>query len=149
VLTALMDAGAADAWLTPILMKKGRPAHTLSVLGGPDQAPGLRDQILRLTSTIGVRQTVVERWALDRGWTDVSVHGHTLPVKVAHRDGQVVHATPEFEDVAGLADELAQPVRVVLSSAVAAAELAGLAAGGDVPAGLRPTRTSEPGRPES
>ena len=149
VLTALMDAGAADAWLTPILMKKGRPAHTLSVLGGPDQAPALRDQILRLTSTIGVRQTAVERWALDRGWTDVSVHGHAVPVKVAHRDGKVVHAMPEFEDVAALADELAQPVRVVLSSVVAAAEVAGLAAGGDVPAGLRATRTSEPESPES
>ena len=77
VLTALMDAGAADAWLTPILMKKGRPAHTLSVLGGADQAPALRDRILRLTSTIGVRQTIVERWALDRGWVDVDVDGHT------------------------------------------------------------------------
>ena len=72
-----------------------------------------------------------------------------MPVKVAHRDGKVVHATPEFEDVAALADELAQPVRVVLSSVVAAAELAGLAAGGDVPAGLRATRTSEPESPES
>jgi uncharacterized protein (TIGR00299 family) protein len=144
VLTALMDAGAADAWLTPILMKKGRPAHTLSVLGGTGQAPALRDQILRLTSTIGVRQTTVERWALDRGWSDVSVDGHAVPVKVAHRDGKVVHATPEFEDVAALADELAQPVGVVLSSAVAAAEHRGLAAGGDVPADLRPTRTGEP-----
>ncbi len=144
VLTALMAAGAADAWLTPILMKKGRPAHTLSVLGGPDEAPALRDQVLRLTSTIGIRQTTVERWALDRGWTDVSVDGHAVPVKVAHHDGKVVHATPEFEDVAALADELAQPVGVVLSSAAAAAERGGLTAGGDLPADLRSTHTREP-----
>ena len=146
VLAALMAAGAADAWLTPILMKKGRPAHTLSVLGGPDQAPALRDQVLRLTSTIGVRQTTVERWALDRGWTDVSVDGHAVPVKVAHRDGRVVHATPEFHDLAALADQLDRPVRVVLSSTVAAAEHAGLVAGADVPVDLRPAPTNEPER---
>ncbi len=93
VLTTLMDAGAADAWLTPILMKKGRPAHTLSVLGESGQGAGPpRDQMLRLTSTIGVRQTAVDRWALGRGWTDVSVHGQAVQVKVAHRDGKVVRA---------------------------------------------------------
>ena len=67
-----------------------------------------------------------------------------MPVKVAHRDGKVVHATPEFEDVAALADELDRPVQSVLSSAVAAAEHAGLTSGGDVPVGLRATPTGEP-----
>jgi hypothetical protein len=141
VLTTLMDAGAADAWLTPILMKKGRPAHTLSVLGDPDQAPALRDQMLRLTSTIGVRQTAVDRWALGRGWTDVSVHGQAVPVKVAHRDGKVVHATPEFEDVARLAAGWRQPIRDVLAVAIASAEASGLTSGADVPADLRPTHS--------
>jgi len=141
VLTALMDAGAADAWLTPILMKKGRPAHALSVLGDPDQAPALRDQMLRLTSTIGVRQTAVDRWALGRGWTDVSVHGHAVPVKVAHQDGVVVHATPEFEDVARLAAGWGQPIRDVLAVAIASAEASGLTSGADVPADLRPTHS--------
>jgi uncharacterized protein (TIGR00299 family) protein len=141
VLTALLEAGAADAWLTPILMKKGRPAHTVSVLCDPQAAPALRDRVLELTSTIGVRQSPVERWALERGWVDVTVDGGSVPVKVAHRDGVVVHATPEFEDVAALAGELDRPVRVVLSAAVAAAERAGIAPGGDVPRHLRPTRT--------
>jgi uncharacterized protein (DUF111 family) len=141
VLAALVEAGAADAWLTPILMKKGRPAHTLSVLGDRDEAPALRDQVLTLTSTIGVRQTTVERWAIDRGWTDVSVDGIAVPVKVAHRDGKVVHATPEFDDVARLAAERKQPVRDVLAAAIASAEISGLTAGADVPVDLRPTHT--------
>ena len=142
VLAALIDAGAADAWLTPILMKKGRPAHTLSVLGDVVRAGALRDRILQLTSTIGVRQTTVDRWALERGWVDVDVEGHAVPVKVAHRDAAILHATPEFEDVVALGAQLDRPVRVVLAAAVAAAERAGLATGGDVPADLRPTHTS-------
>ena len=142
VLAALIDEGAADAWLTPILMKKGRPAHTLSVLGDVGRAGALRDRILQLTSTIGVRQTTVDRWALERGWVDVDVEGHAVPVKVAHRDAAILHATPEFEDVVALGAQLDRPVRVVLAAAVAAAERAGLATGGDVPADLRPTHTS-------
>jgi hypothetical protein len=144
VLTALLEAGAADAWLTPILMKKGRPAHTLSVLGDADEAPALRDRVFALTSTIGVRQSAVERWALDRGWVEVEIDGATVPVKVAHRDGAVVHVTPEFDDVVRLAAERSQPVRDVLAAAVTAAEAAGLTPGADVPAELRPTHTSAP-----
>ena len=142
VLAALLDAGAADAWLTPILMKKGRPANTLSVLGDKGAAPALRERVFALTSTIGVRQSVVDRWALDRGWVDVSVEGVTVPVKVAHRHGVVVHATPEFDDVARLAAERGQPVREVLASAVAASEALGLKPGAHVPAELRPTHTN-------
>jgi hypothetical protein len=142
VLAALLDAGAADAWLTPILMKKGRPATTLSVLGDTDAAPGLRERVFALTSTIGVRQSVVDRWALDRGWVDVSVEGVTVPVKVAHRHGVIVHATPEFDDVARLAAERGLPVREVLAGAVAASEALGLKPGAHVPAELRPTHTN-------
>jgi uncharacterized protein (TIGR00299 family) protein len=144
VLAELIEAGAADAWLTPILMKKGRPAHTLSVLGDPEDAPALRYRVVALTSTIGVRQSAVERWALDRGWVDVVVDGATVPVKVAHRDGAVVHATPEFDDVARLAAERSRPVRDVLAAAMTSAEASGLTPGADVPAELRPTHTSTP-----
>ena len=56
VLADLMGGGASDAWLVPITMKKGRPAHTLCVLAHPSAAAGLRELILTRTSTIGVRQ---------------------------------------------------------------------------------------------
>jgi pyridinium-3,5-bisthiocarboxylic acid mononucleotide nickel chelatase len=141
VLAALLDAGAADAWLTPILMKKGRPAHTLSVLAAPSDVEGLREEIFRLTSTIGVREAVVYRRALERGWADVLVDEQPVAVKVAHRAGVVVRATPEFEDVARLAAEHDRPVQDVLAAAVAATERAGLKAGALVTAELRPTHT--------
>ena len=64
VLSALLAAGAADAWLVPILMKKGRPAHTLCVLAADAERAALRDAIFALTSTLGVRETPVSRVGL-------------------------------------------------------------------------------------
>ncbi|HWI34108.1 MAG TPA: nickel pincer cofactor biosynthesis protein LarC [Lapillicoccus sp.] len=141
VLAALLDAGAADAWLTPILMKKGRPAHTVSVLSTSADVEELREEIFRLTSTIGVREAVVYRRALERGWVDVLVDGQPVAVKVAHREGVVVRATPEFDDVARVAAEVDRPVQDVLAAAVAGTERAGLKAGASVTAQLRPTHT--------
>jgi uncharacterized protein (TIGR00299 family) protein len=137
VLAALLDAGAADAWLTPILMKKGRPAHTLSVLASAASAPGLREQIFTLTTTFGVREVGVDRWALERGWVDVVVEGRAVSVKVAHQAGVVVHATPEFKDAASAAAELDRSVREIVDAASAAAYTRGLTRGAAIPDDLR------------
>jgi uncharacterized protein (TIGR00299 family) protein len=137
VIDSLMSGGAADAWLTPIQMKRGRPAHALSVLAEHARAAELRDLVLALTSTIGVRETAVRRWALPRGWADVEVDGCRVGVKVAHRAGRVVTATPEFRDVQAAASVLGVPLRHVLDRAAAAAIEAGLVAGTPVPEGLR------------
>jgi pyridinium-3,5-bisthiocarboxylic acid mononucleotide nickel chelatase len=137
VLQSLLDAGAADAWLVPIVMKKGRPAHTLAVLTPPDRRDLLRTLMFDLTSTTGVRETGVHRMALARFWVPVSVTDGQVRVKVAHRDGQIVHATPEFEDAAEVAVKRAVPVRRVLEEAVAAAEQAGLVTGRRVPPSSR------------
>ncbi|MFM6849406.1 MAG: nickel pincer cofactor biosynthesis protein LarC [Terrabacter sp.] len=136
VIDALLDAGAADAWLTPIQMKRGRPAHTLSVLAEPRRRARLRDLVLAATSTIGVRETAVRRWALARGWADVDVDGCRVGIKVAHRVGRIVTATPEFRDVDAAASSLRVPVRLVLDRAVAAAVAAGLVPGASAPEGL-------------
>lgn len=134
VLSALLAAGASDAWLVPILMKKGRPAHTLRVLAPRERAAALRERMFRETSTIGVRESAVRKTALERTWVRVAVlDGATVPVKVAHRDGEVVRATPEFEDVAALAADRGMPAVTVLEVAVAAAVAAGLVPGAAVP----------------
>ena len=133
VLSALLARGAADAWLVPILMKKGRPAHTLSVLAHDADRDGLRAAVLSLTSTLGVREHPVSRTALARDWRTVSVRGGDVRVKVGLRAGRIVHATPEFEDVAAVAGAIDVPVRQVLDEAVAAAGSAGLRSGGPWP----------------
>ncbi len=135
VLASLLNAGAADAWLVPIVMKKGRPAHTLAVLTPADKRDLLRRLMFELTSTIGVREAAVTRIALDRFWVPLPVTGGQVRLKVAHRGGQVVHATPEFDDAAELAAQRSVPVRRVLEEAVAAAEREGFVPGRPVQAG--------------
>jgi uncharacterized protein (TIGR00299 family) protein len=136
VLAALLDAGASDAWLVPILMKKGRPAHTLHALAPPERAAPLRDVIFTHTTTLGVRETVVRKTVLDRCWVDVSLSDGSLPIKVAHRDGVIVSATPEYENAAALAARTRQPLREVLDQANAAVRRAGLVQGEALPPGL-------------
>ncbi|MGC0417904.1 nickel pincer cofactor biosynthesis protein LarC [Embleya sp. AB8] len=138
VLTSLIEAGASDAWLTPILMKKGRPAHTLSVLCPPQRAQPLRDAVFRLTSTLGVRERPVRKTELQRGWTHVDVLGSRLPVKVGHRSGEILQATPEFAPAAALAARLVLPVHTVLAAATTAAHQAGLTPGTPTPQTLTP-----------
>jgi uncharacterized protein (TIGR00299 family) protein len=133
VLAALLEAGAADAWLVPIVMKKGRPAHTLCVLAHDAEREALRDKVFALTSTIGVRETPVSRVALRRDWRAVALRGGEVRIKVAVRAGLIVHATPEFDDAAALALARDVPVRQVLDEAVAAAEAAMLRPGAQWP----------------
>jgi uncharacterized protein (TIGR00299 family) protein len=120
VIAALLEAGASDAWLTPILMKKGRPAHTLSVLVAADRAAEVRAAIFRHTSTIGVREQPLGKHALDREMVEVEVAGQTIAVKLARHDGVLVNAQPEYDDVARAAQALGRPVSDVLGDAVAA-----------------------------
>jgi pyridinium-3,5-bisthiocarboxylic acid mononucleotide nickel chelatase len=121
VLAALFEAGASDAWLTPILMKKGRPAHTLSVLTAPQHADAVRRVIFTESSTIGMREHRVAKRALVREMRTVAVDGVDIAVKVALLDGEVANVAPEYDDVAAAAARLGRPVKAVLAAAVAAA----------------------------
>jgi pyridinium-3,5-bisthiocarboxylic acid mononucleotide nickel chelatase len=120
VIAALLDAGASDAWLTPILMKKGRPAHTLSVLVAADLAEPVRAAIFRQTSTIGLREQPLGKHALDREMVTVEVDGQPIAIKLARHDGVLVNAQPEYDDVVRAAAALGRPVNDVLLDATAA-----------------------------
>jgi uncharacterized protein (TIGR00299 family) protein len=124
VLEDLLAAGASDAWLTPILMKKGRPAHTLSVLCPPELAPAVRNAVFATTSTIGLRTVAVGKVALDRAEAAVEVLGGRVGVKVARTGDRVINVSVEFDDVAALAREKDLPVKEVLRAATAAAAAA-------------------------
>jgi hypothetical protein len=121
VLAQLMAAGAADAWLTPILMKKGRPAHTLSVLVASERGDAVRHVVFTETAAIGLRETAVRKHALERLTANVDVFGQPVRVKLACHDGTVVNAQPEYDDVVAAAAAIGRPVKVVLAEAVAQA----------------------------
>ena len=124
VLDDLLAAGASDAWLSPIVMKKGRPAYTLHVLADPDAVAELRRVVFSATSTIGLRQLDVGKHALEREAGVIRVEGQPVAVKVARDGGRVVNVSVEFEDVRAAATELGQPVKEALRAAVAAAHQA-------------------------
>jgi pyridinium-3,5-bisthiocarboxylic acid mononucleotide nickel chelatase len=136
VLATLLAAGASDAWLVPILMKKGRPAHILSVLCPPTEVSRLREMIFLQTSTIGVREHPVGKHALPRLWVEVEIDREPVLIKVAHRSGTALQVTPEFDSVAAAADRLRRSPATVLGAAARMAAAAGLVAGEPIPAGL-------------
>jgi len=120
VLAVLLAAGARDAWLTPIIMKKGRPAHTLSALVGPAEAAAVRDAIFMHTSTLGLRETAVVKRALERRFRAVYVDGQRIAVKLGSLpDGRMTTAQPEWEDVRRAAAALGRPARAVIAEALA------------------------------
>ncbi len=139
VLQRLLRAGADDAWLVPILGKKGRPGHVLSVLSAPDRADVLRAEMLAGTSSIGVRETTYRKYALPRAWFDVALGDVTVAVKVASRDGVIAQVSPEFGSVAAAAETLGRAQHDVLTAAAAAAATAGLVTGAALPEGGRST----------
>jgi pyridinium-3,5-bisthiocarboxylic acid mononucleotide nickel chelatase len=121
VIAALLEAGASDAWLTPILMKKGRPAHTLHVLVARHAADAVRREIFRQTSTIGVREQGFAKHALEREFVSVDVGGHAVAVKLARLDGELMNLQPEYADVVAAAAALGRPVKETLAEAQALA----------------------------
>ncbi len=116
-ISQLVDAGALDAWVTPIVMKKGRPAHTLSVLATPTDAPSLVDVMMSTTGTLGVRSRQIERTVAARRIVTVSVDGHRIDVKVSN-----FRAKAEFDHALEAAEALGVPVTEVAARAEALAQ---------------------------
>jgi len=109
---ALLDAGAHDAWITPIVMKKGRPAHTVSVLADPALADFLASVLLTETGSLGLRGETLQRWPSARVNGQVDVNG--VPVRVKVGAGRV---KVEHDDAARAARRTGLPLREVVSRA--------------------------------
>lgn len=120
---ALLAAGALDAWSTPIVMKRGRPALTISALCEPDDLAEVRRAFFENTTSLGVRVHAVARPELERRVIEVELAegGPAVRVKVAYLDGRAVSAKPEHDDVVEAARKLDRPVRAVHESASALA----------------------------
>ncbi len=116
-IAVLMAAGAHDAWATPIVMKKGRPAHTVHALCDPSAEALIGALLLRETGSLGLRGTELRRWPQQRTERLVIIDGHTVRAKVALGRVKV-----EYDDAVAAAAALGRPLRDVLAEATALAE---------------------------
>lgn len=119
VLDNLLRAGADDAWLTPILMKKGRPAHTLSALCPASTAGAVRSVMFRESSTIGIREIPVIKHALHRTEAVIDLDGNRVRAKLSWIGSELVNAQPEFEDLAAASAATGVPTKTLLRAALA------------------------------
>ncbi|MFZ4518272.1 MAG: nickel pincer cofactor biosynthesis protein LarC [Microthrixaceae bacterium] len=112
VVDRLLSAGADDAWVVPVTMKKGRAAHTVRVLCRPDVAATVRNLLTAETGTLGLRQWDVTKHELPRRTEVVTVDGHEVRVKVGPHG-----AKAEFDDAARVAAATGRSVRDVSADA--------------------------------
>ena len=112
----LLAAGAHDAWASPIVMKKGRPAFTVHALCDAALADRVREVMVTETGTLGVRGSTMRRWPQHRTEVTVDLDGHPVRVKLAAGRVKVEH-----DDAAAAAAALGLPLRVVHDRVIALA----------------------------
>jgi len=121
VLERLFDAGVVDAFLTPIHMKRNRPAVKLTLLVPAECISAVLDVVFTETTTIGVRSYPVHRWKLPRTLVTVETPYGPVDVKIARRGAAVVNVAPEYRDCRRLAAEHGVPLKAVHQAALEAA----------------------------
>ncbi len=120
VMESLFNAGALDVCLVPVQMKKNRPGTQIQVLAEVQKAEDMKDILFRETSTLGIRQTQVDRYSLPRNIQDVSTSFGIVRIKVAGEGTKFQKASPEYEDCQKLARENDIPIQQVYQEAVKA-----------------------------
>lgn len=111
----LLEAGARDAFLTPVIMKKGRPGIQLTVLADPNKETELTELIFSETTTLGIRRLPVQRHILERRTDTVQTPYGPIRVKIADIGGKQ-RITPEYDDCARIAREQQVPILDVYKS---------------------------------
>jgi uncharacterized protein (DUF111 family) len=112
--TELLGAGAHDAWITPIVGKKGRPAYMVSVLADPALAEQVAAVLATETGSFGIRGTTLQRWPAPRSFDTVDVDG--LPVRIKVGPGR---AKVEHDDAVRAARKLGRTRREIVEQAEA------------------------------
>jgi pyridinium-3,5-bisthiocarboxylic acid mononucleotide nickel chelatase len=111
----LLDNKALDVFVTPIIMKKNRPANILSVLCSEEMAGQLEEILFTETSTLGIRKYKVEREELERKFDKVNTKYGVVTVKYAFRNGKLLKFTPEYEDCRLIAEKTNIPLIQIIN----------------------------------
>ncbi|MCS6317026.1 MAG: nickel pincer cofactor biosynthesis protein LarC [Nitrospira sp.] len=120
VFDRVFAAGAVDATLAPVTMKKGRPGNVLSVLAPQEKVEAVLAVLFADTTALGVRTHHVQRRVLPRRFVPVQVQGHDVRIKVAESQPGRSKAAPEYEDCKRIAEQSGRPVKDVLEEALLA-----------------------------
>ena len=116
----LLAEGALDVFYTAIQMKKNRPGTLLTIVASPGSRERLTSTVFRETTTIGVRYREMARECLDRDSVSVDTPFGAVRIKVARRNGEILNASPEFDDCTRIAAAAGQPVKDVQAAAMKA-----------------------------
>ena len=113
----LFAAGALDVWLTPITMKKGRPATVVSAIVPAERRDEVERALFVESTTIGVRATPVSRTRAPRRFETVTTRWGDVRLKLRGWDGRVIGAMPEYDDCLRLSRASGAPVREIWAEA--------------------------------
>jgi uncharacterized protein (TIGR00299 family) protein len=113
IIDSLFSAGAKDVYITPIIMKKSRPAVKLTVLCLPEDETKINEVLFRETSTLGVRKYVVNKTVLERQVEEIQTRYGTIRVKSAFYQGICIKSKPEYDDCMKIAREKGIPISQV------------------------------------
>jgi len=104
LMEALFSAGAGDVYLTPIIMKKGRPAHCITALSHKDKVEAISDTLLNLSTTIGLRIVPFAKRVLSRELKQITTRYGSVQVKEVIQPNGQKRWKAEYSDVAHIAD---------------------------------------------
>jgi uncharacterized protein (TIGR00299 family) protein len=116
-LERLLAEGAREAFVTPVLMKKGRPGQLLTAIVPEGSETALGALLMRETGTLGYRVRRTGRVILKRAQIEVGVAGGTVRIKTAALGGEQIRYSPEYEDCRRIAEKTGRPLREVIESA--------------------------------
>ena len=109
----LESAGCLDFVIQPVLMKKNRPGHLLTVLASPKDADALEELLFLESSTFGIRRRQSRRRVLERETVEIETPWGSARLKLGLLDGRVIRASPEHEDCARLALATKRPINEI------------------------------------
>jgi hypothetical protein len=117
VMEKLLAMEVLEVFITPILMKKNRPGHLLTVICPSEKLPSVAKSLFKETTTLGLRWREEEREKADRETLPLRTKYGRIRFKLARWEGKVVNLSPEYEDCKRLALEKGVPLKEIFEEA--------------------------------
>ena len=121
IMSRLFAAGAGDVWFTPVIMKKGRPAFTVSIICEEEQKEAIREILFTESTTIGLRVTPFTKETLHREFEEIDTHFGKVVIKKSYFNNRLVSLKPEADRCAAIAHATGLPMKQIIHEVTALA----------------------------